>query len=263
MRYFGYRPLAFFEDGNQYGLWIASATLLASWRAKHTTQPEVRAPRLAIALVLLGTAVASQSAGALILLLAGLVPLFFEPALPFLRKALLPALLLFAVALGTHLSGIVPLRAIAKETAMGQMVLETLKSSGRGSLSWRIGQDEQTLPTIQNHLIAGSGQWDWWSELGKRPWGLALLMMGQFGLVGFMLVAAAALRSIWVQFLHAQPDRKVGRHDHPQLVFAILVLMTLMDALLNAFLILPVIMAAAAGTKVASSSENTGSGKGA
>ena len=32
-RYLGFRPLAFFEDGNQFGIWISLAALAALWLA--------------------------------------------------------------------------------------------------------------------------------------------------------------------------------------------------------------------------------------
>ena len=31
-RYFGFRPLAFFENGNQYGIWVAATALAAVWQ---------------------------------------------------------------------------------------------------------------------------------------------------------------------------------------------------------------------------------------
>ncbi len=247
-RYFGNRPLAFFEDGNQYGLWIACAALLAFWRAKWAAVTGARGSQIAVAGLLFAIAVASQSVGALILLFAGLAMLFFAPALRILRKAILPLLLLISAVMAVYLSGALPLRAIAKETVAGQMVWNALKASGRGSLSWRIGQDQKTLPAIQENLVTGSGQWDWWRELEKRPWGLVLLLIGQFGLIGFGLIAAAFLQAIWTSF-SAPVARKSGANSqagNPGTILAILLVMILLDAMLNAFLILPAIMAAAA-----------------
>lgn len=247
-RYFGNRPLAFFEDGNQYGLWIAGAALLASWRARQALATGSERPRIAIAILLLGAAVASQSAGALLLLLAGLAVLLFAPVLRIMRKAIVPAILLFAAVMAVYLSGALPLRTIAKETAVGQMVWSALQASGRGSLSWRIGQDQQTLPAIKEHLVAGSGHWDWWRELGKRPWGLALLLIGQFGLIGFCLILAAFLQALWVWMSNLFPGNSdsYSPTKDPASALAILLIMALIDILLNAFLITPVIMAAGA-----------------
>ncbi|WP_143182703.1 hypothetical protein [Parasphingorhabdus marina] len=246
-RYFGYRPLAFFEDGNQYGLWIASAALLAIWRAKHAAAAGRSRSQLAVALLLLVMAIASQSAGALILLFAGLMLMLFPPAFRLLRKAAVPALVLFGALMAVYLSGALPLRTIAKETTAGQIVWSTLRASGRGSLAWRIGQDQKTLPAIKEHIVAGSGQWDWWRELGKRPWGLPLLMIGQFGLIGFGLAAAIALRALWIQISSRVEEEVSGsRTRNPAAVLAILLVMALIDAMLNAFLIMPAIMAAGA-----------------
>ena len=61
-RYVGFRPLAFFENGNQYGIWVAATALAALWlwRAPETRH---RSSMAVVAVVALATALMSQSVG--------------------------------------------------------------------------------------------------------------------------------------------------------------------------------------------------------
>lgn len=246
-RYFGYRPLAMFEDGNQYGLWMCCAALMAIWRAKHACEGDHPKARKIIAAILLILALASQSVGALILLAFGALILLSGSALVWLRKAFLPMVALFALAMSIYLSGVIPLRTIAKETAVGQVIWSGLRASGRGSLSWRIGQDQKALPTIREHLIAGSGQWDWWRTLGGRPWGFILLMVGQFGLIGICLAFSSMLYTLWTR---VQPVGQSELRHHrfsgkdPGFMLALTMILVMLDAALNAFIILPLLLVA-------------------
>src|SRR3546814_14416037 len=69
-RYVGYRPQALFEHGNQYGIWCAGAALAAYWRLRVAISGKPRAGWSAAAIILLVMTLASQSAGALLLLFA-------------------------------------------------------------------------------------------------------------------------------------------------------------------------------------------------
>ena len=66
----------------------------------------------------------------------------------------------------------------------GRAVVGAIKSVGRGSFSWRIAQDQRALPLATARPLVGTGQWDWWRPQPSRPWGLAMLVLGQFGLIG-------------------------------------------------------------------------------
>ncbi|MEO8836947.1 MAG: hypothetical protein ABI364_09435, partial [Caldimonas sp.] len=69
-RYVGFRPIGFFEHGNQFGLWIALSALAAVWLA--LAAPHARRARWAgVAAVLVTMSLAAQSAGAFFLLLLG------------------------------------------------------------------------------------------------------------------------------------------------------------------------------------------------
>src|SRR3546814_18571581 len=82
-----------------------------------------------------------------------------------------------------HISGTVPLRDLAEKTSGGKMARDMFRAAGRQSLPWRIGQDLKTLPIIQDRLVIGHARWDWFRGAGTRPWGMPLLLLGQFGLV--------------------------------------------------------------------------------
>jgi hypothetical protein len=56
---------------------------------------------------------------------------------------------------------------------------------GRLVIHWRKARDQTALPLIAAHPILGTPRWDWWRTNEERPWGLALLILGQFGWIGF------------------------------------------------------------------------------
>ena len=72
-RYIGYRPQALFEHGNQYGIWCACSALAGFWRWQTAERGDGRANlRAASAAILAGMTLASQSVGAIVIMLAGL-----------------------------------------------------------------------------------------------------------------------------------------------------------------------------------------------
>src|SRR4029079_14627096 len=72
-RYIGFRPLAFFENGNQYGIWIAATALAAISLWQSTPNSPIRGWLGAVAALALAIALISQSAGAILILAAALV----------------------------------------------------------------------------------------------------------------------------------------------------------------------------------------------
>ncbi|WP_108810017.1 hypothetical protein [Sphingorhabdus sp. Alg231-15] len=248
-RYIGYRPLMMFEDGNQYGLWMASMAVLAIWRYRSTPVEGGKRTRVWPAIILFLLAMASQSIGAIFLMLVGIAALYFSQFLRHLRKIAIPGLVLLLLGATVYVSGVIPLRSLAKETAVGQTALSVLRTSGRSSLSWRISQDEKTIPVIRENLVAGSGQWDWWTELGRRPWGLPLLLAGQFGLIGLLLALGSPIAAILSRWF-GQPEEtsiseKEGATLPPTFAISTVVIIAATDALLNAFILLPALVLAA------------------
>jgi hypothetical protein len=242
-RYIGFRPIAFFEHGNQYGIWVAATALCAIWLWQSTPKSRLSGGLAAVAVLGLAIALMSQSMGAILLLCMGLA-LLWTLGHP-LTRWMLPLFLLLMVSAGAvYLSGAVPLRAIAKNTVIGQHVVNFLRMAGRESFVWRIAVDQRALPLISEHLMLGAARWDWWRQNGERPWDLTLIIVGQFGLVGLMLAFGSlltpALRALAIQ---SYPE---AWRLHPTLPLAMIVLMAIGDALFNSFLFYPAILASGA-----------------
>lgn len=231
-RYVGHRPIALFEHGNQYGIWMAMAAFAASVLARR----EGRHWRpIAIALII--ATLVSQSVGAIILLGAGALALTG-------RIRIAPRWWGAAAAAGggaaaLYLSGLLPLERIARHTAIGTHVVSLMRSTGRGSLLWRVSQDQKVMPLIHQHMLVGWGRWDWWMPVGFRPWGLPMLAVGQFGMIGLALMATAML---------APPLRALARGGIDGMVgaSAIIVILTAIDAALNSFIFWPALIMAGA-----------------
>lgn len=240
-RYIGFRPIGFFEHGNQYGIWVAATSLAAIslWRA--SPDSGVRDRLLAVAIIAIVLALVSQSVGAIILLAGGLC-LWWVIGRRRLRW-LLPIAVLAAISAGAiYLSGVVPLRSMAENTAVGRHLVDIIRSSGRVSFTWRIARDQEALVAIKSHRVLGTGQWDWWRKLGNRPWGLDLLIAGQFGFAGLVL----AFGSLLIPVLRAMAYHTGTPSGGPYLAapLTIIALMAIADALFNSFFFYPAILAA-------------------
>lgn len=240
-RYVGFRPLGFFENGNQYGLWMSLSALSAIWLAASESGPGYRGRR-ALAWLGAGLALAAQSVG-------GLLMLGFGAAFLWICRWVRPRAL---VAAGTamlvmggavYVSGVVPVTQIGKGTVIGQRAIEAFRAVGRGSFAWRISQDQKLLGAAMARPVSGSGAWDWWRSKDIRPWSLSMLLLGQFGLIGLCLafgsLLAPAVRSGW------QAPRESGwRPVALPSMLAALVALAVADALLNSFFFFPAITAA-------------------
>ena len=242
-RYVGFRPVGFFEHGNQYGIWVAATALAAIWLWQTPSNSRKRGRLAALAALGLAIALMSQSLGAVLLLCGGLALSLTIGRSP--TRWVLPLLLLLTLSGGAiYLSGKLPLRGLAENTAIGRQMVEIIRSSGRGSFMWRIARDQTALPLIVAHPIVGTARWDWWRKNDERPWGLALLILGQFGLIGLMLAFGSllmpALRALTIKG-HSGTWR-----THPTAPLALIVLMASADALLNSFFFYPAILAAGA-----------------
>ena len=144
-----------------------------------------------------------------------------------------------------YLSGALPIAQLGKETTVGRKVVEVFKASGRGSFTWRISQDQKAMGLVKSTALVGHGYWDWWRSLNTPPWGLALLLVGQFGLIGlvcaFGAMLAPAMLCLW-RVPVASPWQLSGA----PVILATIVVLTAMDAGLNSFIFFPALMAAGA-----------------
>lgn len=232
-RYIGYRPLALFEDGNQYGIWIALSALGALGLCAAQTARSHRSMLTAGILVVM--AFASQSAGGVLSLIFGAVLFWAFYTRRVSQRLLILVGSVFLVCGAVYATGIIPVRQIATETRIGAKALSLIRQTGRGSFAWRVSQDQKMLPLIANHPVVGHSQWDWWARIERRPWGLAMLILGQFGAIGLLLAGMAfamgSLSTLW---------RATSRPVQPvSIIAALMVSLAAADGLLNAFLFLP------------------------
>jgi hypothetical protein len=241
-RYLGFRPIGFFEHGNQFGLWVVLCALVAVWRFRVLPPARYRQMAGAGAAICVAMAVAAQSIGALLLLAAG-GALLSTGRLIRTRLVVFGTLGALSLSALVYASGVIPIQQIGKGTAFGQSVVNAFRSVGRGSFTWRISQDQKLLAEVKAHPVVGSAQWDWWRAKNTRPWGLAMLLLGQFGLVGVTLCFGAvlwpALREAW-----EAPRASGWQMSAMPLLLAIIVGLTMLDALMNSFIFFPAVLIA-------------------
>ena len=242
-RYLGFRPLGCFENGNQYGLWVSLCAVAAVWLARSASGDRRNRARIQAAVVVL-MALAAQSVGAVVLMFFG-IGLLFSLSLISLKRLTVAAMAVLVLGGTVYLSGAVPVRQLATGTTAGRAVVDAFRGVGRGSLTWRVSQDQKLLRGALAHPLAGSGHWDWWRPEGVRPWGLPLLVTGQFGLVGLALCFGLMLAPAVRTGLYTE-RRRVWRPQALPTVLATLVMLSMMDALLNSFIFFPAVLAAGA-----------------
>ena len=242
-RYIGYRPIAFFEHGTQFGLWVSMCALLALWLAVSAPEALRRKYRWS-ALVLIAMALAAQSVGGTVLLFSGVGFLWVSRRIR-LGVVLAVVGLMGVVGQVVYMVGDLPVTRIAKGTPVGIKVVETFKSLGRGSLTWRIAQDQKLLPLAMKAPIAGFGTWDWWRSAGTRPWGLMLLVAGQFGLIGLAAVSGLHLWPVW-RVAWANTRGSISNGQGIPAMWATVILLVVIDAMLNSFIFFPAVVAAGA-----------------
>lgn len=243
-RYVGYRPMGFFENGNQYGIWVSLSALASVWLALALRrQPDGKLFLLAAIITSL-IAVASQSFGAILLLLAGLFLLILWGR-SFVMPVLVGSFTLIVLAGAVHVSGVVPLETIARDTEFGRMTLSFFRDMGRGSFLWRLSQDFKSLDLIHSAPLLGSAIWDWWRPYNTRPWGLSILIMGQYGIIGSVLAFGSLFTVVCIGLNRV---RKAGAWvlTSISVPMALIILLTLGDAIFNSFLYFPAILIAGA-----------------
>jgi hypothetical protein len=240
-RFIGYRPIGLLENGNQLGIWMATATLIAMWLWKRKTAKNILGiPLFLVAIALFIITILCQSTGAIVLLLALIPFVFVDPR--YLSRTVSIVLVLGILTFASfRLANVVSWHDLVKENPAAHAVDSYLRSIGKGSLGWRLSEDERHIGTALDEPILGYGQWNWWHGGFQRPWSLWLLVFGMYGSVGLVSLEAVllipVLRAVW--FPLAQSDIGYTNMRH---TLSAAVLITAIDSLLNSAMILPLLL---------------------
>ena len=240
-RFIGYRPIGLLENGNQLGIWMATATLIAMWLWRRKIAPSVlKIPIFAVAIALFAVTILCQSTGAILLLLA-LVPfVFIDPR--YLSRTVSIVLVVGILAFAAiRIANVISVHDLVKTNPVAHAVDSYLRKIGKGSLGWRLNQDERHIDTALDEPILGYGQWNWWQGGVERPWSLWLLVFGMYGSVGLVsleaLLLIPALRVVWFPLARSDIGYTNMRHT-----LSAAVLISAIDSLLNSSMILPLLL---------------------
>ncbi|MEO1689357.1 MAG: hypothetical protein AAFU61_15810, partial [Pseudomonadota bacterium] len=201
-------------------------------------------PRVALAATCTAIAIASQSVGAVMMIVGGLALVWLMASRLVLALIAAGALSAGAV-LALAAAGILPLEEIVRGTAAGKALIEAFRDIGRFAFLWRFAQDINALSTLPASPLIGAHDWDWFMGAGTRPWGTWQVILGQFGLVGVGLVLAALLPGVLAARAAAAGIASTDPGAAPRLLAAVL-LAAMADAALNSFLYFPALLAAGA-----------------
>jgi hypothetical protein len=241
IRYVGFRPLVFMEDGNQLGIWLAASALTATWLWRSGQLRQFWGmPGGPVAAVLIAQSVMAQSVGAVILLFAGLAAMEilrrFEMTWPL---AVVGGVLLALVA--ARAANLFDAKALAMGTGVGRRLVDASVKANRTSFGWRLRVEERAAKVALQRPVLGRGRWDWWRAglEGERPWGLVSLVLGMYGVVGWVLLLGAFVAPI-LAFLKVGPTRFwVAPNRAPAAAMAGALSIMGLDAILNPCFVLP------------------------
>ena len=139
-------------------------------------------------------------------------------------------------------------KALVMKTGLGRSMAEASTRLDRRSFGWRLRVEERGARVALQRPAFGRGRWDWWraGPGGERPWALLILVLGQFGIVGWALLIAS-LTAPLIAFLGVGPPRFwVTATRSPAAALAGILAMNELDAILNPCFLVP-LMAAAGG----------------
>jgi len=244
-RYLGYRPIGLLEDGNQLGIWMAAATLVAvaffaRRRSRRIPGLSLRLSLRWVAAVLAVTTLLCQSVGSILLLLF-LVPLTWFRRRSVLRASVAALVLCIVVFAAFRMTNLVSLRALANRNGAVHSIASGLASVGRQSFAWRIARDESHITSALRNPILGSGQWNWWQGGDSRPWSLWLLVLGMYGSVGLIAFGSIMFVPV-IRSVSSLADGNDNDDSDLRRTFVALILMVALDNLLNGEMILPYLL---------------------
>jgi hypothetical protein len=244
-RYFGFRPIGFLEDGNQLGIWMASASCVALAALVLQTRITVfNIPLKRLALPLVVVTLMCQSIGSVLALGVTFLLILFWKQIPlrFTLTALLCGVLCFACLQFLH---VVHWRELGQNNPTARAVANSLSQVGRRSLGWRLARDEIQASIVMLKPFFGSGEWNWWRSGGIRPWDLWMLVAGMYGIVGVLSVALLLLMPVTLAVWSPLSRKKFDDYSIVIMLIGPLII-TLLDSLMNAAIILPYLLIAGA-----------------
>lgn len=235
IRYGGFRPTVFLQHGLAVALWMVWASLIAIWlwwRGGARRLWGISAGWAALAL--LCTAVLCKSAGALLLLAAGLAALtasrWLRTGVPLLCLLLVP-----------------PVYAAARMTAVwdpGSTVrlFATVMGEDRAqSFAFRLQNEEILIDRARQRPLVGWGGWgrgrvhdpDTGRDVSITD-GLWIITLGQNGIVGFGALFGALLLPAFLLVSRRRPGSWDSSGGAAQSALAVLCVLFAIDSLMNA-----------------------------
>lgn len=234
MRYSGWRPTVFMEHGLMVGLWMCMSALAEVWLWKGGALARLgRLWSFALLGVLLGTAVACKSTGALALLAAGLLVLWLTRVLP--KPVWLIALAAAApLYCATRAAGIWS----AKELAV---VADVVSEERADSFRFRIENEDMLINKAEVRPILGWAGWgrsrvydEYGADISVTD-GFWILQFGQYGLLGLVTMLATFLLPV-ANLTIRIPARYWTGPAAPAAVLALIVTLYALDCVANAMI---------------------------
>jgi hypothetical protein len=197
-------------------------------------------PGWLVASILVAQAVLSQSAGAVFLLFAGLASM--ELVCRGGRTWPLVALGVVLLALvAARAANLVDAKALAMRTGLGRRLVDASVKLDRRSFGWRLRVEERAARIALERPAFGRGRWDWWRGgiEGERPWGLVSLVLGMYGLAGWISLLGFFLAPIAAFLALDSPRSWTISNRAPAAALAGALAIVGLDAILNPCLLLP------------------------
>jgi hypothetical protein len=250
-RFLGCRPLVFLEDGNQLGMWMASAAVSAAWLWKAgRARSFAGLPAGVVTLLLVTACVLFQSHTAIGLMFLSLGILLIPGQERARRWTPRRAWVIGLVVLGVVVGGsAVVLARQAPGSGFRTAIRGAFRAIGKSSLTWRLARYEDQFPRIAQRPLLGWSRPDWSASADHRfvdPIGTGLWfhVLGRYGLLG-LVSATAVLSAPVVGVIRGLPGRS-RRTPEGSAVFltALLLAINLADALLNSGWLLPLLAGA-------------------
>jgi hypothetical protein len=236
VRAIGFRPIAFFEHGTQYGIWVGCAAFAGWWRARHQRQRGGRHTlRWLAAIILILMTLAAQSLDATVMLTLAIVWLEIAPLIdrfPWLWRTGMVGLTYFVA---TFLNQLYVGKQTGQEAPLLRILTAQITPERAQSLRWRVDRAIENLGTFNDHFVFGYATALW--SKGFRPWDMVLMLIGQFGLVGLGLVTLSIVSALTLRSRTLAGGLGSSRHLALGLVG-----MALVDSLMNCFVFYPALV---------------------